>query len=218
MTRYLDITNSNTPHVLAVGQTGSGKSEFLKICVEALKDTCELILIDPKRTELIGYKDLAVWYGFNEETIMEQLASLYQEMMSRYNVLSSAGTKDIELYNQKSKKPMKRKVIVFEEYAQPRLGRFGKEIEHSLLQIAALGRAAGFHVILSTQRPDVKVVSGGLKANIGTRVCFAVASQIDSKVALDEIGAENLVGMGDMLYKNPGQEIERLQSFYLANS
>jgi S-DNA-T family DNA segregation ATPase FtsK/SpoIIIE len=105
--------------------------------------------------------------------------------------------------------------MIIEEYAQLKLWFHWKEIEHVLLKIAALWRAAWIHLILSTQRPDVKVVSGQLKANIGARICFAVASQIDSKVALDEIWAENLVWKGDMLYKNPGHDLDRLQSFYI---
>lgn len=183
--------------------------------MESLKPIAELHLIDPKRTELVRFKSFAKTYSFDPFEISTLLDGLYSIMMKRYEEIASKGYKDIDEHNKKSKKQLKREVIVIEEYSILKLSALGKDIETTLLKIAALGRAAGFHIILSTQRPDVKVVSGGLKANIGSRVCFMVASQVDSKVALDEIGAENLVGMGDMLYKTPGQAIERLQAFYL---
>lgn len=107
-------------------------------------------------------------------------------------------------------------MVIIEEYASLRLDpEYGKQIESLLLQLTNLGRAAGIHIILATQRPDVKIINGNIKTNIGCRVCFATASQIDSKIVLDQAGAEKLAGKGDMLYLYPGQEPVRLQSFYL---
>ena len=212
----LDLKNANTPHALVVWKTGSGKSVMLQIFIRALQNEHDLVLIDPKRTEFIGYKDIASFYAFNHAEIADEMERLYVEMMKRYEKISAKGCKDIDAYNKRFKKDqLRHKTIIVEEYAMLKYGAFGQRIEHALLQIVALGRAGGFHVVLSTQRPDTKIVSGNLKANIGARICFAVASQIDSRVTLDEMGAEDLVGMGDMLYMNPWKPIERLQAFYV---
>lgn len=167
-----------------------------------------MILIDPKRTEFAPFAKLGQ-YVQEADHANNTFAWLLNEMTKRYDSLSKKGFTDIKQTD------WKHIVVFIEEYADLAYSDYGKEIEKKLLRLSNLGRAAGIHIVLSTQRPDVKVVTGALKANIGARVCFATASQTDSKVTLDEAGAETLLGKGDMLWRNPGHALERLQGFYI---
>lgn len=209
------FADTNTPHLIVAGRTGSGKSEFLKVMISALSSKeHSLILIDPKYVELSRFREKAEIYGSTANDSWQILDSLTQEMERRYKSLESEGVNDIA----QLKKPLKRKVVFIEEYASLRLDKqYGKDIEELVVKLTNLGRAAGIHIVLATQRPDVTVISGRIKANIGARVCFACSSAIDSKIILDEAGAEKLTGKGDMLYRDPNTGIEpiRLQSYHL---
>ena len=141
-------------------------------------------------------------YANNPEDSYKLLELLKEKMMARYQDMEKAEVNNIDLLTGKLKE--KRIVCVIEEYASLSLDKnYGKEIEDLIVYISNLGRAAGIHLILATQRPDVNVISGRIKANIGARVCFATASSIDSKIVLDQSGAEKLSGKGDMLYLYP---------------
>lgn len=208
----LDLEDSNTPHMIVAWRTGSGKSEFLKVLIESRPEGTELRIVDPKRVELKKYKELC-WqdeYACEPIEAWVLLSDLKRTMDLRYMRMEEKGVNDV------SKIDYNRIMVVIEEYASLRLDKeYGATIEALVLQLTNLGRAAGIHIILATQRPDVKIITGSIKANIGCRVCFATASQIDSKIVLDQMGAEKLAGKGDMLYLYPGQEPVRLQSFYL---
>lgn len=207
---YFDLTDSNTPHLIVAGKTGSGKSEFLKVLIETCPRSVELYLIDPKRVELAKYKPRAEEYGNEANEAYEMLEKLYTEMMKRYKRMEMNWVSNVKDTR------YKRILCIIEEFANLRLDRiFGKDIEELIVKISNLGRAAGVHLVLATQRPDVTIISGRIKANIWSRVCFAVASQIDSKIILDWGWAEKLAGKWDMLYLYPGNNPERLQSFYI---
>lgn len=209
-----DITDPNTPHALIAGRTWSGKSEFLKVLIESFGKTHSLVLIDPKYVELSDYKKRAMAYGNTAYESMDILTKMSMEMTKRYQDMEKAWVNNIELLTGKVKE--KRIVCVIEEYANLRQDKtYGNDIEALIISISALGRAAWIHLIIATQRPDVKIISGVIKANIGARICFATASQIDSKIILDQVGAEKLGGKGDMLYLYPGKDPVRLQSYHL---
>lgn len=208
-----DLADPNTPHMIVAGRTGSGKSQFLKVLIESRPARTSLCIIDPKRVELTQYKKLCGRddYGCDPLEAWFMLSNLKDRMDERYRYMEDHGHTDI---SQGTK--YDRVMVIIEEYAALRLDKkYGNEIEDLIIQLTNLGRAAGIHMILATQRPDVKIISGRIKANIGCRVCFATSSQIDSKIILDTIGAEKLAGKGDMLYLYPGQEPVRLQSFYI---
>lgn len=208
----LDLADPNTAHMLVAGRTGSGKSQFLKVLIESKPEGVGLCIIDPKRVELTQYKKLCGKddYGCEPIEAWFMLSELKRQMDERYRFMEENGHRDV------ATTPYSRKMCIIEEYAALRLDKeYGNQIEDLIVQLTNLGRAAGIHMILATQRPDVKIISGRIKANIGCRVCFATASQIDSKIILDTIGAEKLAGKGDMLYLYPGQEPVRLQSFYI---
>lgn len=207
-----DITDSNTPHLLIAGRTWSGKSEFLKVLIETRPKNTDLVIIDPKRVELTKYKRESLLYGVESFDALEILKQLILEMEERYKQLEFKGINNIA-----DMPGMRRIMCVIEEFGSLRLSEFGNEIEAQIEKLTNMGRAAGIHIILATQRPDVKVISGRIKNNIGTRACFAVASSIDSKVILEIPGAEKLGGKGDMLYLYPGNDPVRLQAFYLGN-
>lgn len=205
---FIDLADSNTPHIFAMGRTGSGKSQFLKTVTESLNGRADLVLIDPKRTELSDFRNFPnARYVTESQDALNLLWSLTQTMDERFMELSKQGKNEV------SETDWKRIVVIVEEYADLFFSDEGKDIERHINRLAYLGRAAGIHLVLSTQRPSVDIVSGKIKSNIATRVCFATASQIDSKVALDDIGAENLLGKGDLLYRNPGHPLQRLQGF-----
>lgn len=204
-----DLKDSNTCHLLVAGQSGSWKSEFLKVMISALPKDWLLACIDPKMVELTKFKKRSVMFGTRPDEALEILQSLEREMMARYQTMSDRWVNNIDDIG------WRHFMLVIEEYANLVFSLYWKEIEATLVQLANLWRAAGIHVVIATQRPEVKVVSGMLKANIPFRVSFAVATQIDSKVILDSIGSEKLTGKWDMLAKIPGQELTRLQSLHL---
>jgi len=203
----LDIREA--PHLLVAGTTGSGKSVFLNSLISQIKNipNSALMLFDPKMVELAQYKKDAVVYSSDSRIILEHTNSLIQKMNRRYSEMQKMGIKNINEAND-----LDYIFVVIDEYGDLRASTFGKQIRENLLILAQKARACGIHIILATQRPSVKVIDGDIKANFNCRVCFRVATQVDSQVVLDEKGAEKLLGKGDLLLKtNDG--ITRLQGY-----
>jgi len=205
---------SNMPHLLIAGTTGSGKS----VCIAALT-TClvmgntpeelRLIMIDPKRVELVRFNNLPHLYGKVEtdlERILIVLRWVVNEMERRYKLLEEMRAKDIDVYNQKidrqEAEKLPRLVVLIDELADLMMS-VPVEAEQMLTRLAQKARATGIHLVVATQRPSTEVVTGVIKANFPARISFATASSIDSRVILDTTGAEDLLGRGDMLYLNP---------------
>jgi S-DNA-T family DNA segregation ATPase FtsK/SpoIIIE len=201
---------SKAPHCIVSGQTGSGKSVAIHSIIKGLIDTydssmLQLAMIDPKRVELSAYSNSEYLHSAIAEDVneaQELLDNLAGEMNDRYVELKKYTTNNIDDYNLVSSNKMKKLVIVIDELADLILSQ-GKDkaILSRIMKIAQLGRACGIHLILATQRPDSAVIDGGLKVNIPTRIAFRVASSTDSRVILDENGAETLLGKGDAILK-----------------
>ena len=224
------------PHMMIAGATGSGKSVCINSIVASMlltkpPDQLRMLMVDPKQVELTpfnGIPHLVLPVITEVDEVSPMLRGLIREMTRRYKSMAEIGTRNISGYNAKSKDPMPYLVLIVDELADLMLVG-GFEIEQSLVRLAQLGRAAGIHLVLATQRPSVKVVTGLLKANIPSRVAFAVASQVDARVILDSVGAEKLLGKGDMLLLNndspkprrvqgtlvQDDEIEKLVGFWL---
>ena len=197
---------ASLPHLLIAGATGSGKSVCLNSIVASLlftkpPDQLRMVMVDPKRVELTpfnGIPHLIAPVIVDVDEVNPMLRALMSEMLSRYKLMEDIGARNISAYNSKAKEPMPYLVLIVDELADLMMVG-GFEIEQNLVRLAQLGRATGIHLILATQRPSVNVVTGLLKANVPARVAFAVASQVDSRVILDTVGAEKLLGRGDML-------------------
>ncbi|MDP2855612.1 MAG: DNA translocase FtsK [bacterium] len=199
------------PHLLIAGSTGSGKSISIHSLIISLlykntPETLRLLLIDPKRVELSIYNGLPHLISdviINPKKTIMALRWAVAEMDERYNKLLQAGVRDIAGYNQKMIKTKEQLmpyiVIVIDELADL-MAAYGREVEGSIIRLAQMARATGIHLIVSTQRPSVEVITGLIKANISSRIALQVASQIDSRTILDTAGAEKLLGNGDMLY------------------
>jgi S-DNA-T family DNA segregation ATPase FtsK/SpoIIIE len=216
------------PHALIAGATQSGKSVSINTILISLllknsPDNLRLILIDPKKVELSFYNDLPhlITPVIDDPQIAtESLKWAVEEMERRYDVLSKNRCRNIKDYNTKrSSNPKMEKmsyiVIVVDEF-NDLIMQCGQEANDAIVRLAQKARACGIHIILATQRPTVDVVSGTIKANITCRIAFRVASDVDSRTILDEIGAENLLGRGDMLIKNNGIPI-RAQGAYISD-
>ncbi len=213
------------PHLLIAGTTGSGKS----VCVNALL-TClllnntpadlRLILVDPKRVELTGYNGIPHLLApvvVDTERVIGALQWLQREMDARYHKFSSAGARNIQDYNHKHSDRLPYLVAVIDELADLMM-LAPDETERAITRLAQLARATGIHLVLATQRPSVDVVTGLIKANFPARVAFAVASSVDSRVILDQPGAERLLGRGDMLFQAPDAPAPvRLQGVYVSD-
>ena len=197
------------PHILIAGATGSGKSVCINSLIASLlmtrpPDQLRMIMVDPKRVELTpfnGIPHLVAPVIVEPDEVQPVLRGLISEMSKRYRLMEEQGVRNIAGYNAKANEPMPFLVLIVDELADLMMTG-GLEVEQQLVRLAQLGRAAGIHMVLATQRPSVKVVTGLLKANVPTRVAFAVASQVDSRVILDSIGAEALMGKGDLLLQN----------------
>lgn len=216
------------PHLLIAGATGSGKTVCLNAIIACLlmqntPDELRFIMIDPKRVELTPYNSipqLAVPVIVNAEKAIEALRWLNQEMDIRYQQLAKAGARNIEGYNKNrsGKDKMPYLVLVIDELADLMMAGFD-EVEHILCRLAQLSRAVGIHLIVATQRPSVDVVTGLIKANFPTRISFAVTSQVDSRTILDSVGAEKLLGRGDMLFMpTDAAKPKRLQGCFVADA
>ena len=197
---------SDLPHLLIAGATGSGKSVCINSVVASLlltrgPDRLRMLMVDPKRVELTpfnGIPHLIAPVIVETDEVLAALRATQNEMLRRYKLLEESGVRNIEGYNRRSPNQLPFLVIIIDELADLMMSA-AYEVEQAAVRLAQLGRATGIHVILATQRPSVNVVTGLLKANIPARIAFAVASQIDSRVILDTVGAEKLLGKGDML-------------------
>ena len=223
---YQDITDM--PHALIAGATKSGKSVSINTILVSLliknsPDQLKLILVDPKMVEMTFYRDiphLAVPVITDLNLAGEALKWACEEMDRRYEVFAKNRVRNIEEYNKKRKEykeleNMPYILAVIDEFNDLVL-QVGAEVNDSIVRLAQKARACGMHIILATQRPTVQVVNGTIKANIPCRIAFRVASQIDSNTILDEVGAENLLGRGDMLIKNNGAPL-RAQGAYISD-
>ena len=203
------------PHLLIAGTTGSGKSVGINAMILSLlyrndPDQLKLMLIDPKMLEFAAYEDIPhlITPVITEPAkAIAALANMVGEMERRYKLMADARTKNIENYNEKVKKtgaePFPFIVVVIDELADLMMSG-GKEVEHSIARLAQKSRACGIHLIVATQRPSVDVVTGMIKANLPSRLSYRVGSRIDSKVILDAMGADSLLGRGDGLFTPPG--------------
>ena len=202
---------SKMPHMLIAGTTGSGKSVcmnslILSLLYKSTPDEVRLIMIDPKMVELGIYNGIPHLY-IPVVTDPKKAAGSLQwsvvEMMKRYRLFSEIGVRDLNGYNNHMRKQgeptLPNVVIVIDELADLMMTA-AKEVEESICRVAQMGRAAGMHLVIATQRPSADVITGLMKANIPSRIAFAVSSALESRIILDNQGAEKLIGMGDMLY------------------
>ena len=200
------------PHMIIAGATGSGKSVctnsiIMSILYHATPEEVKLILIDPKIVEFTVYEGiphLLIPVVTDPKKAAGALQWAVYEMMKRYKMFSEHGVKDLASYNKiaatdEALKKMPSVVVVIDELADLMLVA-AKEVEESICRVAQMGRAAGMHLVIATQRPSADVITGLMKANIPSRIAFAVASSLESRIILDTTGAEKLVGKGDMLY------------------
>ena len=194
------------PHVLIAGATGSGKSVCINSIIASFlltktPDQLRILMVDPKRVELTPFNGIPHLVGpviVDVEEVNTALRGLIREMLNRYKLMEETGARNIDGYNKRAREKLPFLVLIVDELADLMMVG-GFEVEQNLVRLAQLGRATGIHLVLATQRPSVNVVTGLLKANIPARVAFAVASQVDSRVILDAVGAEKLLGKGDML-------------------
>ena len=199
------------PHLLIAGTTGSGKSVctnsiIISLLYKASPEECRFIMIDPKMVELGVYNaipHLLIPVVTDPKKAAGALQWAVTEMMKRYRIFSEVGVKDLTSYNdyalKKGMEKMPQIVVIIDELADLMLVA-AKEVEESICRVAQMGRASGMHLVIATQRPSADVITGLMKANIPSRIAFAVASAMESRIILDHMGAEKLVGRGDMLY------------------
>ncbi|MGO5114926.1 DNA translocase FtsK [Candidatus Avoscillospira sp. LCP25S3_F1] len=219
------------PHLLIAGTTGSGKSVcmnslIISLLFKARPDEVRLIMVDPKMVELgiyNGIPHLLIPVVTDPKKAAGALQWAVTEMMRRYRAMADAGVRDLDSYNKLVKsmdderKPMEQVVVVIDELADLMLVA-AKEVEESICRIAQMGRASGIHLVIATQRPSADVITGLMKANIPSRIAFAVASAMESRIILDTQGAEKLVGKGDMLYAPLGQgKPKRVQGCFITD-
>ena len=206
-------------HLLIAGQTGSGKSVFLNTVIASIinnKNT-DFIMVDTKKVELSVYHNLnSLLFPVctNCEQTIIALNWVVTEMTKRYSLFEKNGVRNIKEYNELHKKKMNRIVIIVDELADLMMTST-KEVEGLICRIAQLSRASGIHLVIATQRPSHEILTGLLKANLPTRIAFAVNTKVNSRVILDRNGAEELLGKGDMLFLNGNGDIERLQSTFI---
>lgn len=223
------------PHLLVAGATGTGKSISLNAMINSLlfkftPDLVRLIMIDPKRIELSVYNDIPHLLHpvvTDPKVATKALKWAVNEMERRYEILSEAGVRTIETYNKKILKqkgkaqeeglrPLSYIVIVIDELADLMMVS-SREVEEAITRLAQMARAAGIHLIIATQRPSVDVLTGIIKANFPARISFQVSSKVDSRTILDTIGAEALLGDGDMLFMPPGiGKLKRIHGAFIS--
>lgn len=202
------------PHLLIAGTTGSGKSVLIAALAACLvmnnqPEDMRMAMLDPKMVELVRFNGLPHIFGKVETAIDRMLGVLrwaIMEMDRRYRLLEDARARDIETYNQRMIKrgqPKLPRIVIFVDELADLMMTAPDQTEHSLIRLAQMARATGIHLVVATQRPSTDVVTGLIKANFPARLAFSVASSIDSRVILDENGAETLLGKGDMLFLNP---------------
>ena len=232
--KWMEI--NKTPHLLVAGSTGSGKSVcinslIVSILMRAKPDEVKLVLVDPKKVELSMYNGvphLLTPVVTDPKKANIVLKKIVVEMENRYEIFSNSGTKNIEGYNKylekkneslsdsEKVKKMPYIVVIIDELADLMLVA-AKEVEDSIMRITQMARAAGIHLIVATQRPSTDVITGVVKANIPSRISFAVSSSIDSRTILDQTGAEKLLGKGDMLFLPQGENTPiRIQGTFIS--
>ncbi len=227
---YCDL--DKMPHLLIAGATGSGKSVCMNTIITSFllrtkPEEVRLLLIDPKKVEFTPYHKVPHLIGpviSDGAEAARALKVVVAIMESRYEIFSTTGVRNISAYNEKIKehpdeklKPMEYIVVIIDELADL-MAVAGKEVEMSIQRITQLARAAGIHLIVATQRPSTDVITGIIKANIPSRIAFSVSSGIDSRTILDSVGAERLLGYGDMLYLPIGEPSPiRLQGVYVTD-
>ncbi len=217
------------PHLLIAGATGSGKSVCVNSLISCLllnntPDDLRLLMVDPKRVELTGYNGIPHLLApvvVELERVVGALQWVLREMDARYHKLAQAGCRNMKDYNARlaatGEKTLPYLVVIIDELADLMM-LAPEETERSITRLAQLARATGIHLVISTQRPSVDVVTGLIKANFPARIAFAVASGIDSRVILDQPGAERLLGRGDMLFQAPDAAAPvRLQGAYISD-
>jgi S-DNA-T family DNA segregation ATPase FtsK/SpoIIIE len=218
------------PHMLIAGTTGSGKSVcmnslIISLLYKAKPEEVKLIMVDPKMVELgvyNGIPHLLIPVVTDPKKAAGALQWAVTEMMRRYRFMADAGVRDLESFNKVAAsteefEPMPQIVVVIDELADLMLVA-AKEVEESICRVAQMGRAAGIHLVIATQRPSADVITGLMKANIPSRIAFAVASAMESRIILDTAGAEKLVGKGDMLYAPLGQgKPKRVQGCFITD-
>lgn len=231
-TIFMEI--NNTPHLLVAGATGSGKSCCINsiiasILLRTTPDEVKLVLIDPKKVEMSVYNGiphLLTPVVTDPRKASQALTKMVEEMNRRYVLFNETETKNIKDYNAyvNSKgvdgevETLPYIVVIIDELADLMLVA-AKEVEDSILRITQMARAAGIHLIVATQRPSVDVITGLVKSNIPSRISFAVSSSVDSRTILDMLGAEKLLGKGDMLFLPMGENIPiRIQGTYITDS
>ncbi|MDR1453301.1 MAG: DNA translocase FtsK [Candidatus Margulisbacteria bacterium] len=229
----LDIAGSpvfcslqDMPHLLIAGATGSGKSVcvnslIMSILLKSAPQDVRFVMIDPKKVELSVYSDLPhLAAPVVDDAQMAQIVLKHwalPEMENRYEEFKKAGARNIEDFNRRPGRHLPYVVIIIDELADLMLVA-SKNVEESINRLAAKGRAAGLHLVIATQRPSVDVITGLIKANVPSRVAFAVKSQIDSRTIIDGMGAEKLLGKGDMLYSPLGaRQVRRVQGVFVSD-
>ena len=225
------------PHLLIAGATGSGKTVFINSTITCLlmyntPRDLRLLLIDPKRVELVSFEGVPHLISpvvTESDKAIDALRRILREMDNRYSKFSATGVRNIEGYNHSNlvTEPMPYLIVIIDELAHLMMSA-AEVVEPSICRLAQMSRATGIHLIVATQRPSVDVVTGLIKANFPSRISFAVASGVDSRTILDTVGAESLLGGGDMLYLPPDapkpkrlrgcfvsdQEIDRVATFW----
>ena len=231
------------PHVLIAGSTGSGKSVCINTIISSIiynakPSEVKMVMVDPKVVELSVYNGiphLLIPVVTDPKKAAGALAWAVQEMDNRYNLFAAKGVRDIKGYNKAIEKEegqgtLPQIVIIVDELADLMMVA-AKDVEEAICRLAQKARAAGMHLVIATQRPSVDVITGLIKANVPSRIAFAVSSQVDSRTILDQVGAEKLLGKGDMLYYPTGaakptriqgafvsdEEVEKIVSFVKTN-
>lgn len=227
-TQIVDL--AQTPHLLIAGATGSGKSVSVNSIICSVlytrsPDEVRMVLIDPKIVELKLYNDiphLLTPVITEAKRAFQALQYLLYEMERRYALLDALGVRDIGSYNRKIKRkrlatqPLPYIMVIVDEFADL-MATSGKELESTLARLAAMSRAVGIHLVLATQRPSIDVITGLIKANIPSRIAFMVANKFDSRIIIDSVGADKLLGQGDMLFTSAwNPHPTRIQGAYLS--
>jgi S-DNA-T family DNA segregation ATPase FtsK/SpoIIIE len=212
------------PHLLIAGATGTGKSVGLNAMICSLlyghhPDRLRFLMIDPKRIELSlydGIPHLLHPVVSEPKEATRALRWAVMEMERRYQILEVAQARNLQGYNKTAEEPLPYLVVIIDELADLMIVS-SKEVESAIIRLAQMARAAGIHLIVATQRPSVDVITGLIKANFPARISFKVSSKVDSRTILDIMGAERLLGMGDMLFLPPGSSaLERIHGAYVS--
>jgi S-DNA-T family DNA segregation ATPase FtsK/SpoIIIE len=215
------------PHLLVAGATGSGKSVsintmIMSLLYKASPNDVKMLMVDPKLLELSSYADIPHLMSpviTNPKDASDALKKVVYEMERRYRLLAEKGTRNIENYNRQAADGERLPyIVVFIDELADLMFTAPNDVETAIARLAQMARASGIHLILATQRPSVDVITGLIKANFPARISFQVTSKIDSRTILDGQGAEQLLGMGDMLFMIPGQKIIRIHGAYISDA